>query len=81
MLLVHNFIKQAFPCDIDGGSKIRPLISGSLGELSRKACVPPGALPLLGAAEKATDAVVLRVGAGLSSGVSLGQWEQGGMHD
>lgn len=69
---LENSKKWAFPFDIDGGSKIRPLTSGSLRKLSRKSCVQPRALPLPGATEKATDTVVLRVGVGLSFGVRLG---------
>lgn len=58
-------------CDIDGENKTGPLSGEGLGELSRKACLQPRGLPLPRACEKATNAVVLRVGEGSSFGVRL----------
>lgn len=64
---------------MDEGSKIRPLIGEILREPNRKGCLQPRGLPLLRASQKATDAVVLRMGEGLSFKLRLGsgkEWMQ-----
>lgn len=77
VLPICNFRKRALLLDTYRGSTIRPLVSKSLREHIRKACVQPRCLPLQGATEKATDAVVFS-GCGFVLWGRTGEWGQEG---